>query len=49
MTSVTEGSSGGPQPYYEGAVMMKASADAPIEPGTQDSQAIVTVTFAIAS
>ena len=49
VTSMTEGFAGGPQPYYESAVMMKASAGAPIEPGTQDSQAIVTVTFAIAS
>jgi uncharacterized protein YggE len=46
VTSMTEGSAGGPQPYYERAAMMKAS-DAPIEPGTQDSQATVTVTFAI--
>ena len=47
VTAITEGSSGGPQPYYESAVRL-AKSDAPIEPGTQDSQATVTVTFAIA-
>jgi len=48
VTAITEGFSGGPEPYYEGgaerAVLDKA---APIEPGTQDVQASVTVTFAI--
>jgi uncharacterized protein YggE len=47
VTAMTEGFSGGPQPYYEGAAL-RAKADAPIEPGTQDTQATVTVTFAIA-
>jgi uncharacterized protein YggE len=46
VTALTEGSSGGPQPYYDGAVRL-AKSDAPIEPGTQDTQATVTVTFAI--
>jgi uncharacterized protein YggE len=46
VTALTEGSSGGPQPYYEGAMRL-AKTDAPIEPGTQDTQATVTVTFAI--
>ena len=47
VTAMTEGFAGGPQPYSEsGARLMKA--DAPIEPGTQDTQATVTVTFAIA-
>jgi uncharacterized protein len=46
VTALIEGSSGGPQPYYEGAMRL-AKTDAPIEPGTQDSQATVTVTFAI--
>ena len=46
VTALTEGSSGGPQPYYDRAVLAKSS-EAPIEPGTQDSQATVTVTFAI--
>ena len=49
VTAITEGfSGGGPEPYYAGgaerAVLDKA---APIEPGTQDVQATVTVTFAI--
>jgi uncharacterized protein YggE len=43
---MTEGVSGGPQPYYA-AAELRAKADAPIEPGTQDTQATVTVTFAI--
>lgn len=48
VTAITEGFSGGPEPYYAGgaerAVLDEA---APIEPGTQDVQASVTVTFAI--
>ncbi len=48
VTAISEGFSGGPEPYYAGgaerAVLDKA---APIEPGTQDVQASVTVTFAI--
>ena len=47
VTAMTEGFAGGPQPYFDsGARLMKA--DAPIEPGTQDTQSTVTVTFAIA-
>jgi len=46
VTAMTEGSSGGPQPYYDSAMRL-ATTDAPIEPGTQDSQATVSVTFAI--
>jgi uncharacterized protein YggE len=47
VTSIREGFSGGPEPYYDtGARLMKDEA-APIEPGTQDTQATVTVTFAI--
>jgi uncharacterized protein len=46
VTSMTEGFAGAPQPYYEGAMRL-AKTDAPIEPGTQDTQATVTVTFAI--
>jgi hypothetical protein len=45
VTSITEGSSGGWQPYYAERALAKDTA--PIEPGTQDSQATVTVTFAI--
>ena len=46
VTAITEGSSGGAEPYYATDLRM-AKADAPIEPGTQDIQASVTVTFAI--
>lgn len=46
VTAITEGSSGGPEPYYA-TDLRTAKADAPIEPGTQDIQASVTVTFAI--
>jgi uncharacterized protein YggE len=45
VTAITEGFSGGPEPYYAD---MRAAKAAPIEPGTQDVQASVTVTFAIA-
>lgn len=49
VTAITEGFSGGPQPYYAGgAERMVLDKAAPIEPGTQDVQATVTVTFAIA-
>ena len=48
VTAITEGfSAGAPEPYYA-TDMRAAKADAPIEPGTQDTQASVTVTFAIA-
>ena len=47
VTAITEGVAGGPEPYYA-ADLRAAKADAPIEPGTQDIQASVTVTFAIA-
>lgn len=46
VTAMTEGFAGAPQPYYDSAMRL-AKTDAPIEPGTQDSQATVTVTFAI--
>jgi uncharacterized protein len=48
VTAISEGFSAGPQPYAEGAPSLRAKADTPIEPGTQDTQAAVTVTFAIA-
>jgi uncharacterized protein YggE len=48
VTAVTEGSSGGPEPYFAQASLAAADRAAPIEPGTQDVQATVTVTFAIA-
>jgi uncharacterized protein len=47
VTAMTEGFSGGPQAYYDSGVRAM-KAEAPIEPGTQDTQATVTVTFAIA-
>lgn len=47
VTSISEGYSGGPEPYYEGVRALAKDA-APIEPGTQDTEATVTVTFAIA-
>ena len=46
VTRITEGFAGGPQPYYDGGFRAMA-AEAPIEPGTQDTRATVTVTFAI--
>jgi uncharacterized protein YggE len=49
VTAITEGFGGGPEPYYAaGAERLTADKAAPIEPGTQDVQATVTVTFAIA-
>jgi uncharacterized protein len=46
VTAISEGfAGGGPEPYYERAALAKA--DVAIEPGTQDIQATVTVTFAI--
>jgi len=48
VTAVTEGFGGGPEPYYaEGGARLALDKAAPIEPGTQDVQASVTVTFAI--
>jgi uncharacterized protein len=46
VTAMTEGFAGGPQPYYDSGVRA-LKAEALIEPGTQDTQATVTVTFAI--
>lgn len=49
VTAITEGFSGGPEPYYaeDGGARLAMDKAAPIEPGTQDVQASVTVTFAI--
>jgi uncharacterized protein YggE len=47
VTAITEGFSGGPEPYFAQATLARDSKAAPIEPGTQDVQASVTVTFAI--
>jgi len=46
VTAISEGFEGGPQPYWS-ATLARADASAPIEPGKQDVQASVTVTFAI--
>ena len=49
VTAITEGFSAGPEPYYaESSTRLMADKAVPIEPGTQDVQATVTVTFAIA-
>ncbi|MEK6274414.1 MAG: SIMPL domain-containing protein [Actinomycetota bacterium] len=48
VTAITEGFSGGPEPYFAQELRATADKAAPIEPGTQDVQASVTVTFAIA-
>jgi uncharacterized protein len=47
VTAITEGFAGGPEPYYGESSMRALKTEAPIEPGTQDTQATVTVTFAI--
>jgi len=46
VTAISEGFEGGPETYYGRAKLMADSA-VPIEPGQQDIQATVTVTFAI--
>jgi uncharacterized protein YggE len=49
VTAITEGFGGGPEPYFAQAdARLAAEKAVPIEPGTQDVQATVTVTFAIA-
>ena len=48
VTAITEGFSGGPEPYFAADARLMAEKAVPIEPGTQDVQATVTVTFAIA-
>ena len=48
VTAINEGFSGGPEPYYASDTRAVKAEAAPIEPGTQDTQATVTVTFAIA-
>ena len=46
VTAIEERSDGGYEPYFSAQRLAK-SADTPIEPGTQEIQATVTVTFAI--
>ena len=48
VTAITEGFSGGAEPYYAGDLRLAKASDAPIEPGMQDTRATVSVTFAIA-
>ena len=49
VTAINEGSGGAPEPYFaQAGSFALADKAAPIEPGTQDVQATVTVTFAIA-
>ena len=47
VTAIVEGSSVGPQPYAMERAVLAKDASAPIEPGTEEIQAMVTVTFAI--
>jgi uncharacterized protein YggE len=47
VTAISESSAGSPQPYYWDSARVMAKESAPIEPGKQDVQASVTVTFAI--
>ena len=47
VTAITEGFSAGAEPYYADNLRLAKSSDAPIEPGTQDTRATVSVTFAI--
>jgi uncharacterized protein len=46
VTSIVEGS-GGPQPMYDMRARAEPAVGAPIEPGSEEIQASVTVTFAI--
>jgi uncharacterized protein len=45
VTRIIEGFAGGPVPIYGRALADSAKASTPIEPGTQEVQATVTVTF----
>jgi uncharacterized protein YggE len=49
VVSISESSVASPGPYYYGAAVRDAAALTPIERGSQDVQAIVTVIFEIAS
>jgi uncharacterized protein len=48
VTAISEGYSGGAEPYYATDLRLAKSSEAPIKPGTQDTRATVSVTFAIA-
>jgi uncharacterized protein YggE len=45
--AIVEGGGGGPMPVYGRALAETAAADMPIEPGKQEIQAVLTVTFEI--
>jgi len=45
VTQIVEGFAGEPVPMYDRAVAQSAKAETPVEPGTQEVQATVTVTF----
>jgi uncharacterized protein len=45
--AIVEGGGGGPIPYYGARTMAEGAADVAIEPGHQEIQAVLTVTFAI--
>jgi uncharacterized protein len=47
VTSIVEGFSGGPQPMYDLRARAEPAVGAPIEPGSEEIQASVTVAFAI--
>jgi uncharacterized protein YggE len=47
VTAIEERSDGGYEPYFDTALASSARTAAPIEPGTQEVRATVTVTFAI--
>lgn len=45
--AIVEGSAGGPEPYWAARTVAEADKAVPIEPGTEDVQATVTITFSI--
>lgn len=45
--AIVEGGGGGPIPYYGARALAEGAADVAIEPGHQEIQAVLTVTFAI--
>jgi uncharacterized protein YggE len=47
VVSISESTASVPGPYYYGAAVRDAAALTPVERGTQDLQATVTVVFAI--
>lgn len=47
VTAIVEGSAGGPEPYWAARTVAEADKAVPIEPGTEDVQATVTITFSI--